>query len=78
MYFTKTLNDGLTIPKEQKSAYITKVFFFLLLLQEINKKKYSETCVKQQLAKRPKIGFQDQLSLYAGQKYCIYITFDLH
>ena len=28
---------------------------------------YSETCVKQPLSKRPKIGFQDQLSLNAGQ-----------
>ena len=77
MHFTKTLNDGLTIPKEQKSAYITKVFFSVTIAG-INKKKYSETCVKRQLAKRPKIGFQDQLSLYAGQKYCIYNTFDLH
>ena len=31
---------------------------------------YSKTCVKRPLAKRPKIGFQDQLSLNAGQKYC--------
>ena len=30
----------------------------------------SKICVKQQLSKRPKIGFQDQLSLNAGQKYC--------
>ena len=28
------------------------------------------TCVKQPLSKRPKIGFQDQLLLNAGQKYC--------
>ena len=27
-------------------------------------------CVKQPLPKRPKIGFQDQLSLNAGQNYC--------
>ena len=27
---------------------------------------YSKTCVKQPLSKRPKIGFQDQLSLNAG------------
>ena len=26
--------------------------------------------VKRPLSKRPKIGFQDQLSLNAGQKYC--------
>ena len=31
--------------------------------------KYSETCVKRPLSKRPKIGFQYQLSLNAGQKY---------
>ena len=33
-------------------------------------KTYSKTCVKESLSKRPKIGFQDQLSLNAGQKYC--------
>ena len=32
--------------------------------------KCSKTCVKRPLSKRPKIGFQDQLSLNAGQKYC--------
>ena len=32
--------------------------------------KYSKTCVKPPLSKRRKIGFQDQLSLNAGQKYC--------
>ena len=33
---------------------------------------YSKTCLKQLLSKRPKIGFQDQISLRvnAGQKYC--------
>ena len=30
---------------------------------------YSKTCVKRPLSKRPKIGFQDQLLLNAGQKY---------
>ena len=29
---------------------------------------YSKTCVKRPLSKRPKIGFQYQLSLDAGQK----------
>ena len=33
-------------------------------------RQYSKTCVKWPLSKRPKIGFQDQLSLHAGQKYC--------
>ena len=31
---------------------------------------YSKTCVKRPLSKRPEIGFQDQLLLNAGQKYC--------
>ena len=31
--------------------------------------KYSKTCVKQPLSKRPKIGFQDQISINAGEKY---------
>ena len=31
---------------------------------------YSKTCVKWPLSKRLKIGFQDQLLLNAGQKYC--------
>ena len=31
----------------------------------------SQTCVKRPLSKTPKIGFQDQLSLNVGQKYCI-------
>ena len=31
---------------------------------------YSKTCVKRSLSKGQKIGFQDQLSLNAGQKYC--------
>ena len=31
---------------------------------------HSKTCVKRPLSKRPKIGFQDHLSLNAGQKYC--------
>ena len=31
---------------------------------------YSKNCVKRPLSKRPKIGFQDQLLLNAGQKFC--------
>ena len=41
-----------------------------VLLNELLKFDYSKTCVKRPLSKRPKIGFQDQLSLNAGQKYC--------
>ena len=33
-------------------------------------KYYIKTYVKRPLSKRPKFGFQDQLSLNAGQKYC--------
>ena len=33
-------------------------------------KRLQLTCVKRQLSERQKIGFQDQLSLDAGQKYC--------
>ena len=32
--------------------------------------RYSKPCVKRPLSKRQKIGFQGQLSLNAGQKYC--------
>ena len=38
----------------------------------------SKTCVKQLLSKRPKIGFQDQLSLNAGQKYCRMLQGEQH
>ena len=37
---------------------------------EMSKHMRIKTCVKRPLSKRPKIGFQDQLSLNAGQKYC--------
>ena len=41
-------------------------------LNQTNKAKFghnSKTCVKRPFSKRPKIVFQDQLSLNAGQKY---------
>ena len=31
---------------------------------------YNKTCLKRPLKKKTKIGFQDRLSLNAGQKYC--------
>ena len=31
---------------------------------------YSKTCIKGPIKRRPKIYFQDRLSLAAGQKYC--------
>ena len=46
---------------------INCVFRDLYLLSH----EYSKTCLKRPLqTKRPKIGFQDRLSLNAGQKYC--------
>ena len=47
------------------------------------KKGYSKTCLKPPLKKMTIIGFQDWLSLNAGQKYCRMLqsfcnTFDLH
>ena len=43
------------------------------------KSEYSKTCLKGPLKKRPKIGFQDQLSLNAGQgeHSAILLTFDI-
>ena len=41
-----------------------------LLIRKYEISIYSKTCLKWPLSKRPKIGFQDQLSLNAGQKYC--------
>ena len=35
-----------------------------------NQIQYSKTCLKRPLKKKTKIGFQDRLSLNAGQKYC--------
>ena len=35
---------------------------------------YSKTRVKRPLSKRPKIGFLNQLSLNAGQKYCAILS----
>ena len=31
---------------------------------------YSKTCLKRSLKKKTEMGFQDRLSLNAGQKYC--------
>ena len=41
-----------------------------LCIDAIQKKTYSRTCVKRPFTKRSKIGFQEPLSLNAGQKYC--------
>ena len=49
--------------KELKNTAFMQVRWFLEYL-------YSKTCVKWPLSKRPKVVFQDQLLLDAGQKYC--------
>ena len=46
------------------------MIFFCPIFHQNFAKKYSKTCVKRPLSNLPKIGFQDQLSLNAGQKYC--------
>ena len=51
---------------------ITDIFMNIFALTKAHTySQYSKTCVKWPLSKRLKIGFQDQLSLNAGQKYCI-------
>ena len=45
------------------------MLFCVIVLQPKSTLKYRKTSVKRPLSKRPKIGFQDQLSLNAGQKY---------
>ena len=56
-----------------KWVNVVKILSFLnrrLTKMQTNHCIYSNTCVKQPLSKRPKIGFQDRLLLNAGQKYC--------
>ena len=48
------------------AAIPSKSMVLLLLVHYL----YSKTCVKRPLSKRPEIGFQYQLLLNAGQKYC--------
>ena len=49
------------------SGIFVIIFFIIIFLEYIQ---YGKTCVKRPLPKRPKIGFQDQLSLNVGQKHC--------
>ena len=39
-------------------------------MNQLMNTKYSKTCLKRSLKTKAKIGFQDRLSLNAGQKYC--------
>ena len=65
MVFLKELLEKVYFEKNQQTTKKTKNY-------PVGKKlkKYSKTCLKRQLKKKIKIGFQDQLSLNAGQKYC--------
>ena len=66
--------DSLTfMPLNDSCMYVvctqTNDFIFEKTLDS-KTEEYSKTCVKQPLSERPKIGFYDQLSLNAGQRYC--------
>ena len=63
MYTISFLHCFTLYQTQPKNCY-KEIIFNVYLVQ------YSKTCLKQPLSKRPKIDFQHQLSLYAGQKYC--------
>ena len=56
----------------ERQIFMCVTFFILnfCLTNPIQLKQYSKTCLKWPLKKMTKIGFQDRLSLNAGQKYC--------
>ena len=66
--------------KRQKMPLISTMNLWITSLVKIKQyyhkfsahwfKLYSKTCVKRPLSKRQKIGFQDQLLLNEGRKYC--------
>ena len=62
-----------TNPSSELTLYLFDIFGhakILVLFGWNSIKGYSKTCLKWPLSKRPKNGFQDQLWLNAGQKYC--------
>ena len=64
--FWQKMDSSLLISLVDWNKRIKCLQSHLLLLLHV----YSKTCVKRPLSKRPKNGFQDRLSLNAGQKYC--------
>ena len=52
------------------SSLICLLTLDYVVQEDINQSIYSKTCLKRPLKKKIKIGFQDKLSLNAGQKYC--------
>ena len=66
------LFSGISIKKKFKSTILT-LYYISYVIRKLFEHKivtFSKTCLKRQLSKRPKIGFQDQLSLNVGQNYC--------
>ena len=59
--FAKVISRRKRWPLARKKSIVT---FHIKMIT------YNKTCEKQPLSKRPKIGFENQLSLNAGQKYC--------
>ena len=51
--------------------------FYLFLVAKKQVLLYSKLYEKRQLSKRPLIGFQDQISLNAGQRYCRMLPLEL-
>ena len=51
-------------------AFVLSRSLHSLFSPHLQQTTYSKTCVKRPLSKRPKVGFQHQLSLNVGQKYC--------
>ena len=72
---SKNINPSLVLVQPRKTRpYMTeRLLMGRKESKQTNKQTkfiYSKTYVKRPLSKRPKIGFEDQLSLNAGQKYC--------
>ena len=61
-------NIDLFVPQFYQIQYCSKIQPKSLHF-EVWYNRYSKTCVELPLSNRPQIGFQDQLSLNAGQKY---------
>ena len=65
------IQTGLVVRKPVFGFVIWYCLFQVACLAACSKFSYhSKTCLKRPLSKIPKIGFQDQLLLHAGQKYC--------
>ena len=64
------LSVRLTTIYTTSNLFITVLNLFMKFCMFISYSLYSQTRVKWQHSKRPKIGFQDQLLLNAGQKHC--------